>query len=77
MSLIIVSSDVGGVNSDADYDLEISSGKDLVKELPVYEFDLRQYKTSFDDWNVAFENSIRKRAFGLRESIFICLLYTS
>ena len=24
---------VGGVNSDADYDLEISSGKDLVKEL--------------------------------------------
>ena len=52
------------------YDLKT---KNLVKELPVYEFDLRQYKTSFDDWNVAFENSIRKRAFGLRENIFIGL----
>ena len=35
--------------------------RELVNELPVYEFDLNQHKTSFDDWNIAFENSIRKK----------------
>ena len=52
------------------YDLKT---RNLIKEFSVYEFDLNQHKTSFDDWNKAFENSIRKRAFGLRENIFIGL----
>jgi len=52
------------------YDLKT---RNLIKEFSVYEFDLNQHKTSFDDWNKAFENSIRKRAFDLRENIFIGL----
>lgn len=39
----------------------------------VYDFDLRQHKTSFDDWTRAFEQSIRKRTQNLREKIFIGL----
>jgi len=39
----------------------------------VYSFDLRQYKTNFDDWTAAFERSIRKRTEGNREKIFIGL----
>jgi asparagine synthetase B (glutamine-hydrolysing) len=39
----------------------------------VYSFDLKQYKTNFDDWILAFENSIRKRTEGNREKIFIGL----
>lgn len=39
----------------------------------VYSFDLTQHKTNFDDWTIAFENSIRKRTEGNREKIFIGL----
>ena len=39
----------------------------------VYDFDLVQHKTSFDDWTQAFEQSIRKRTENLREKIFIGL----
>lgn len=39
----------------------------------VYSFDLNQHKINFDDWTVAFENSIRKRTEGNREKIFIGL----
>lgn len=39
----------------------------------VYEFDLNQHKTTFNDWILAFENSIRKRTYNLREELFIGL----
>ena len=39
----------------------------------VYEFDLSQHKTTFNDWIVAFEQSIRKRTYNLREELFIGL----
>lgn len=39
----------------------------------VYEFDLNQHKTTFDDWTIAFENAIRMRTQRLREKIFIGL----
>lgn len=39
----------------------------------VYEFDLTQHKTSFDDWSKAFSNAVRKRTQGIREKIFIGL----
>lgn len=40
----------------------------------IYSFSLDQHKTSFDDWNVAFHNSINKRSLkNVRESIFIGL----
>jgi asparagine synthetase B (glutamine-hydrolysing) len=29
---------------------------------PIYEFNLEQYKTNYDDWNKAFSNSIKKRS---------------
>lgn len=39
----------------------------------VYTFDLSQHKTVFDDWTRAFEQSIRKRTYSLREELFIGL----
>lgn len=45
----------------------------LVDEFPVYEFDLRQYKETFDDWNAAYQEAIRKRAFDVREKVFLGL----
>lgn len=46
---------------------------ELVEEFPVYEFKLDQYKTSFDDWDGAFQAAIRKRAAGVREKVFMGL----
>lgn len=43
----------------------------LQQELPVYEFDLRQHKETFDDWTVAFERSIEKRTRDVREKVFV------
>ena len=39
----------------------------------LHEFDCRQYKTNFDDWNVAFSNSIKKRTCGIDKKVFIGL----
>ena len=39
----------------------------------VYDWDLRQHKTTFDDWIKAFDRSIEKRTSRLRERIFIGL----
>ena len=52
------------------YDLET---RELLEEKRVFDFDLRQFRTTFDHWKVAFEKSIKKRASGLRENIFIGL----
>ncbi len=40
---------------------------------PVYEFDLKQYKTSFDDWTSAFQEAIRKRYATSHQKVFIGL----
>ena len=45
----------------------------LLEEFPVQEFDLQQFKTSFDDWDRAFQAAIRKRAAGVREKVFMGL----
>lgn len=39
----------------------------------VFEFDLNQHKSSYDDWTQAFKNSIRKRYFGSNQKSFIGL----
>lgn len=39
----------------------------------VYDFKLDQHKTTFDDWNAAFAEAIRKRTANLREQLFIGL----
>ena len=45
----------------------------LKKISEVYKFHLQQYKTHFNDWTLAFENSIRKRTEKIREKIFVGL----
>jgi asparagine synthetase B (glutamine-hydrolysing) len=46
----------------------------IVEREEVVTFDLRQYKETFDDWNQAFEESIRKRAGqNIREKLFLGL----
>ncbi len=45
----------------------------LVDKFPVYEFDLKQFKTTFDDWDRAFQAAMRKRAAGVREKVFMGL----
>ena len=45
----------------------------LIEEHSVYDFNLDQYKDSFTDWNIAFENSIRKRTEDFSRDIFIGL----
>jgi len=42
-------------------------------ETTVYDFDLNQHKTNFDDWNKAFENAIRKRTSNLKKKLFVSL----
>lgn len=44
---------------------------ELLNQLPVHVFDLTQFKTSFDDWNAAFSNSIKKRTQFAKCGIYI------
>jgi asparagine synthetase B (glutamine-hydrolysing) len=45
----------------------------IIEEKRVHTFDLRQYKTNFNDWNKAFSESIRKRTKYAKCGIFIGL----
>lgn len=45
----------------------------ILKQETIYEFDLNQHKTSYDDWIKAFENSIKKRIQNTDKNIFIGL----
>ena len=49
------------------------STRELLTKQTVYDFDLTQYKTTFDDWSKAFENAIIKRTKGLKHKVFIGL----
>ena len=49
------------------------STRELLLKQTVYDFDLKQHKTTFDDWDRAFENSILKRTSGVKHKIFIGL----
>ena len=57
-------------NTILEMDLDTCTVSNLGR---VYEWDLNQHKTSFDDWTRAFEQSIRKRTRNIREKIFIGL----
>mgnify|MGYP001240714113 CR=1 FL=1 len=54
---------------------KIFSLKDLslLKMETLFKFNLKQYKSNFDDWNSAFENSILKRSKNLKYPLFVCL----
>ena len=45
----------------------------LLNEFTIYDFNLNQHKTSFDDWNQAFKESIEKRTSNSSQNIFIGL----
>jgi len=48
-------------------------GKKILETLSVFDFDLEQKKSSYDDWILAFDNAICKRAKNTNYSIFVCL----
>ncbi len=52
------------------YDLKT---REEINRSKVFDFDLKQFKSDYSDWIIAFQNSIRKRTKNLRESIFIGL----
>lgn len=60
------------IEANTTIKMKLSTRKILTKQT-VYDFDLTQYKTTFDDWNKAFENAIIKRTFGLKHKVFIGL----
>ena len=47
--------------------------KSHINSRRTFNFSLRQYKDSFDDWIVSFQDSIHKRTHGVREKLFIGL----
>jgi len=57
-------------NKTIIFDMNTLTKKD---ETTVYDFDLNQYKTNFNDWNKAFENAIKKRTINLQRKLFVLL----
>ena len=45
--------------------------KKIISKNTVFDFDLKQYKSDFKDWNKAFENAIIKRTKNIKHGIFI------
>ena len=45
----------------------------LLRVAPLHTFDLRQYKTSLDDWNAAFNVSMERRLSAINHHVFIGL----
>jgi len=45
----------------------------IINTQTVYDFDLKQHKTTYDDWNSSFENAIRKRVSNIKHGVFIGL----
>jgi asparagine synthetase B (glutamine-hydrolysing) len=45
----------------------------LMDQFSIYQFDLRQFKDSFEDWDKAFQDAMRKRAAEVREKVFLGL----
>tara|TARA_B100000902_G_C27320533_1_gene924098 strand:- start:583 stop:2226 length:1644 start_codon:yes stop_codon:yes gene_type:complete len=60
------------VDANTTIKMKLSTREVLLKQT-VYDFDLNQHKTSFDDWNKAFENAIKKRTSSIKHGIFIGL----
>lgn len=65
--------DIKEVPYNTTFHIDIIDNFNIFKKTSVFDFDLKQYKTTFDDWNKAFENSILKRTQGIKHKIFIGL----
>ena len=55
-------------NTTRIYDLDTLS---MITQFATVQFDIRQTKTSFDDWVQAFSNSIRKRTQNTKHGMFV------
>lgn len=60
------------VDANTTIKMYLSTRQILTKQT-VYDFDLNQYKTNFEDWNKAIENAIIKRTKNLKHKVFIGL----
>ncbi len=60
------------IPANTKYFLDLENNK-FIEKGSVYKFILDQYKTTFEDWNLAFEKSIRKRTNNCDKKIFIGL----
>ena len=60
------------VDANTTIKMKLSTREVLTKQT-VYDFDLKQHKNNFDDWNKEFENAIVKRTKGLKHKVFIGL----
>lgn len=60
------------VEANSSYELELSTLAFRTRE-DVHSFCLNQHKSSYDDWNLAFEASIEKRTSNIRHGLFIGL----
>jgi asparagine synthetase B (glutamine-hydrolysing) len=65
-------SDVIQIEANATYILSLST-LELKEVKKVYEFDLNQHKTDFNDWECAFQDAIAKRTQNIKHGIFIGL----
>jgi len=63
---------INKLNANTILRFNLSSLDNWVSE-DVVTYDLNQHKTTFDDWTIAFEQSMAKRTNGVREKIFIGL----
>jgi len=52
---------------------ELKKGKATYETQTVYDFDLNQHKTTYDDWNSAFEKAIIKRTKKIKHGVYLGL----
>ena len=45
----------------------------LLRTYHIYQFDLKQFKTSYDDYHSAFDRAVKKRATQTNTAVYICL----
>ena len=59
---------------DPDTTVKINlNNLEILSKISVYDFDLNQYKDTYDDWNNAFEEAVLKRCRNIKHKIFIGL----
>ena len=67
------------VNPNSTYRVQLNSlGQknfinNYIEKRTVYDFDLRQFKTNYHDWNIAFENAIIKRTRDVKHGVYLGL----
>ena len=60
------------IEANSTYIFKLST-LEKIERKDVYKFDLKQYKETYDDWEKAFSNAIKKRTQNIKHGIFIGL----